>query len=118
MPWATADHDLEATTGYLAALRSEWDKGENFNYAMHTSQGDVVGACGLMSRRDRTCTRSATGFTVRTPATAATAATLALAEVGLGQPGIDRVEICHDVDNPASGRLAAKVGFREVGSMR
>jgi len=42
----------------------------------------------------------------------------ALAEAGLGQPGIDRVEICHDVDNRASERVVAKAGFHEVGSLR
>jgi RimJ/RimL family protein N-acetyltransferase len=48
----------------------------------------------------------------------ATAAALALAEAGFGQRGIGRVEIHRDVDNPASGRVAAKAGFREVGSIR
>ena len=44
----------------------------------------------------------------------ATAVALVLAEAGLGEPGIDRVEIHHDLDNPASGRVAAKAGFHEV----
>jgi RimJ/RimL family protein N-acetyltransferase len=116
MPWASADHDLEATTGYLVQSVSEWDNRENFNYAMLTPGGEVVGGCGLMSRRGPdvfeigywVCSAHAgKGY--------ATAATLALTEAGLGQPGIDRVEIRHDVGNPASGRVAAKAGFRQVG---
>jgi len=51
MPWASADHDLEATTGYLVQSWGEWENGENFSYAMRTTQGQVVGGCGLMSRR-------------------------------------------------------------------
>jgi len=45
----------------------------------------------------------------------ATAAALALTEAGFALPGIDRIEIQHDVDNPASGRVAAKAGFHEQG---
>ena len=44
-----------------------------------------------------------------------TAAALALTEAGLAWPGIDRLEIHHDVDNPASGQVAAKAGFQELG---
>jgi len=116
MPWATADHDLDDTTGYLAASHSEWDGGENFNYAMLTPQGHVVGACGLMSRRGPGVFEI--GYWVHSAHAGkgyATAAASALTEAGLGQPGIERVEIHHDVDNPASGRVAAKAGFHEVG---
>lgn len=38
-----------------------------------------------------------------------------LAETGLARPGIDRVEIHHDVDNPVSGRVAVKAGFHGLG---
>lgn len=51
MPWATADHDFDATKDYLVQTHNEWDNGENFNYAMLTPDGDVVGSCGLMSRQ-------------------------------------------------------------------
>lgn len=116
MPWATADHDLAATTGYLVQSRGEWDSGESFNYAMLTPVGDVVGACGLMSRQGPGVLEI--GYWVSTAHAGngyATAAVLALTRVGLGQSGIDRVEIHHDLDNPASGRVAAKAGFHEVG---
>jgi RimJ/RimL family protein N-acetyltransferase len=116
MPWATADHDLEATTGYLLRSRTEWDGEESFSYAMLTPGGDVVGGCGLMTRRGPGVFEI--GYWVHSPHAGlgyATAATVALAEVGLAQPGIDRIEIHHDVDNPASGRVAAKAGFIEAG---
>lgn len=116
MPWVTADHDLEATTSYLAQSQSAWDRGESFNYAMLTLQGDVVGACSLMSRRGPGVFEI--GYWVRSAQAGngyATAAAVALAEAGLSYPGIDRVEIHHDIDNPASGWVAAKAGFDEVG---
>jgi len=116
MPWATKDYDLDAATDYLERSGREWDRGENFNFAMLTSQGDVVGACGLMSRRGPDVFEI--GYWVRSAHAGigyATAAALALAEAGLSHPGIDRVEIHHDIDNPASGRVAAKAGFDKVG---
>jgi ribosomal-protein-serine acetyltransferase len=116
MFWATADHDFDATRGYLEGSRSEWDNGENFNYAILTREGDVVGSCGLMSRQGPGVLEI--GYWVHSAHAGkgyATAAASALRETGLGWPGIDRVEIHHDVDNPASGRVAAKAGFHELG---
>lgn len=39
----------------------------------------------------------------------------ALTEAALGLPGIDRVEIHHDVANVASGRIPAKLGYTRLG---
>ena len=35
--------------------------------------------------------------------------------IALGLPGIDRVEIHHDVANVASGRIPAKLGYTRLG---
>jgi ribosomal-protein-serine acetyltransferase len=119
MPWATADHDLEGTTGYLVGSQNEWDTGVNFNFAILSPQGEVVGSIGLMTRRGPDVFEI--GYWVHSAHAGrgyATRATLALAEVGLGQPAIDRIEICHDIANPASGRVAAKAGFHKVGQIQ
>jgi len=119
MPWANADHDFDATRGYLERSRIEWDNGENFNYAMLTPEGDIVGSCGLMSRQGPGVLEI--GYWVHSAHAGqgfATAAALALTEAGLAWPGIDRVEIHHDVDNPASGRVAAKARFEEQGPIK
>jgi len=116
MPWATADHQMEATKTYLEQSRSDWDKQESFNYAILTQQGEVAGSCGLMTRQGLGVLEI--GYWVHSSHTGrgyASAAAMALAEVGLAQPGIDRVQIHHDIENPASGRVAAKAGFHQVG---
>jgi len=118
MPWATAGHDREATMSFLVQSQAEWDEGENFSYAMLTPAGEVVGSCGLMSRQGPGVLEI--GYWVHSAHAGkgyATVATLAVAEAGLAQPGIDRVEIHHDIDNPASGRVAAKAGFHQVGQV-
>jgi ribosomal-protein-serine acetyltransferase len=47
-----------------------------------------------------------------------TATALALTDAGLRQPAIERVGIHHDVDNQASGRVAANEGFHELGRVK
>ena len=119
MPWARADHDFDDTTGYLLRSHSEWEGGESYKYAMLTPEGDVVGSCSLMSRLGPGVLEI--GYWVHSAHIGsgyATAAVLAVTEVGLAKPGIDRIEIHHDVDNPASGRVAAKAGFHEVGPIQ
>jgi len=118
MPWATAGYDLDAAMGYLERSRREWDNGENFNYAILTPECDVAGSCGLLTRQGPGVLEI--GYWVHSAHAGkgyATAAALALTEAGLVQPGIHRVEIHHDVDNPASGRVAAKAGFHELGTI-
>jgi Acetyltransferase (GNAT) domain len=116
---ATEEHDLEATTGYLVQSDGEGDSGESFSYAMLKAQCDVAGSSGLMSPQGPAVFEI--GYWARSAHAGngyATAAALALAEAGFGQPGIGRVEIHRDVDNPASGRVAAEAGFREVGPIQ
>jgi ribosomal-protein-serine acetyltransferase len=82
MPWAGADHDLEATTGFLVQSWGEWERGESFSYAIRTPRGEVVGGCGLMSRRGPDVYE--VGYWVRSAHAGrgyATAAAAALAEV-------------------------------------
>ena len=116
--WLTADYDVDAAQAYIERSHSEWDNGESFNYAILTRELAVVGSCGLMSRQGPGVLEI--GYWVHSAHTGkgyATAAVLALTKVGLVRPGIDRIEIHHDVDNPASGRVAAKAGFHEVGKI-
>jgi ribosomal-protein-serine acetyltransferase len=42
-------------------------------------------------------------------------AATALTHAALAQPGVDRLVIRHDAANTASGGVAARAGFREVG---
>jgi RimJ/RimL family protein N-acetyltransferase len=61
------------------------------------------------------------GYWVRTSHTRrgyATAAARALTDMAFTMPGVDRVEIHHDVANVASGRVPAKLGFTHVGDVR
>jgi ribosomal-protein-serine acetyltransferase len=116
MPWVTAEHGLAETRDYVTRSVAEWDSGESWNYAIFTATGELVGSCGLMTRMGPGVLEI--GYWVHSAHAGrgyASAAAGALAEAGLRVPRIERVAIKHDAANPASGRVAAKAGFTQVG---
>jgi ribosomal-protein-serine acetyltransferase len=118
MPWATDDHGIDQGREYIARSVAEWDRHENFNYAILTTDGQVIGSCGLMTRMGEGVLEI--GYWVHSAHAGrghATAVAGALADAALALPGIDRVAIKHDPANPASGRVAEKAGFAHVGEV-
>jgi ribosomal-protein-serine acetyltransferase len=118
MPWATDDHDLAQSREYIARSVAEWSSGENYNYAIVAADGSVIGSMGLMTRMGPGTLEI--GYWVHTGYAGrgyATAATRALTEIGLNLPGVKRVALKHDQDNPASRRVAEKAGFVHVGDV-
>src|SRR6185312_7575810 len=90
-------------------------KGEEFNYAIFTAAGDLIGSIGLMTRMGPGVMEI--GYWLRTPFTGRgymTAAVEGLTGVALGLPGIERVAIEYDAANTRSAAVAARAGFSEV----
>jgi len=83
-----------------------------------TEQGNVVGSIGLQLGPHETggvgywCAPEARGrgFTTR--------ALRLVCRLGLGELGLERLELTTDADNLASQRVAEKVGFRREGLLR
>jgi RimJ/RimL family protein N-acetyltransferase len=113
MPWA-AGSDRQRTAEFLARVHGEWEDREAFNYAI-TTDGQVVGACGLMRRIGPGGLDVGYWLHPRwTGRGLVTMATEVLVDQGFRLTGIDRVEIHHDAANPASGAVADRLGFTEV----
>jgi ribosomal-protein-serine acetyltransferase len=115
LPWAGDDYDAETSRAYLEKSKQDWADGTEFNYAMFTATGELVGAIGMMTRMGPGVLEL--GYWTRTAYAGRgymTAAVEALSRVALAMPGIDRVAIRHDVANGASAAVAAKAGFVEV----
>lgn len=116
MPWATTDYGPAEATGYLQRCEADWAAGTAFHYLI-LAGGQPAGSAGLMARIGDGGMEIGywvhPGFTGRGIATSAAAA---LTEAALALPGVDHVEIHHDVLNPASGRVPEKLGFSEVGT--
>lgn len=116
MPWATEAYNLDDAVDYITRSGEGWADGEQFNYAIFTSVGELVGSIGLMTRRGPGVLEI--GYWIRTPYAGRgymTAAVNALTRVALTLPGITRVAILHDEVNKASAAVAVKAGFTEVG---
>src|SRR3712207_441644 len=102
LPWAHDDYDADASRAFITMSVDKWVEGTEFNYAIFTTVGDLIGSIGLMTRMGPGVLEI--GYWLRTPYTGRghmTAAVNALARVALTLPGIDRVAIRHDAANAA-----------------
>ena len=116
LPWATDTYGHADALDYISRSVKSWAEGTEFNYAIFTSVGDLIGSIGLMTRVGPGALEI--GYWMRTPWAGRghmTAAVRVLTRVALTLDGIERVVIRHDVDNGASAAVAAKAGFAETG---
>ena len=116
MPWASEEYDVE-TAGKFADISDEgWTSGAQRNYAIFDRSGVLVGSCGLHDRVGPGALEI--GYWLHSDHTGrgyATMAAIALTQAALAQPGIERLVLKHDVANTASGAVAARAGYHEVG---
>lgn len=116
MPWA-AEYTPEAARDYVLGCESEWAAGTAFNYLI-IDHGTPAGSVGLMARNGPGGLEI--GYWVHPDHAGrglATAAARAVTEAALALPGVDRVEIMHDLNNAASERVPRKLGYVRVGTM-
>lgn len=118
MPWATAGYDRAAAAEFLTRSAARWQRGQEFDYAIVTQDGDVAGSCGLMARAGPGgleigywLHRAHVGKGLATRAVAALTAEAF-------RVGADRVEIVHEPANTASGAIPRRLGYTEVGRRR
>jgi RimJ/RimL family protein N-acetyltransferase len=117
MPWAISDYGLADATGFLQQCDKDWAAGTAFQYLI-LAGGQPAGSAGLMARIGDGGMEI--GYWVHPAFTGrgvATSAAGTLTEAALALPGIDHVEIHHDVLNLASKRVPEKLGFSPVGTM-
>ncbi|HEX6168037.1 MAG TPA: GNAT family N-acetyltransferase [Acidimicrobiales bacterium] len=115
MPWVAKEPlTLAQRVELVAGWAPLWDAGDRM-CGMFAGD-EVVGGCGLHQRIGPG--GQEIGYWVRLGYTGrgyATAAARALVDMAFTLPGVTHVEIHHDVANPASGRVPAKLGFVHVG---
>lgn len=116
MPWATSDYGLADASDYLQRCDADWAAGTAFQYLI-LAGGQPAGSAGLMARIGDGGLEI--GYWVHPDFTGrgvATSAAAALTEAAFTLPGIDHVEIHHDVRNLASERVPDKLGYSPVGT--
>lgn len=116
-PWMVwvADFSRGSQAEFLAGAERDWESGVAYNYAMIVD-GAIAGSSGLMTRIGPGGLEI--GYWVHRSYTRrglATAAAAALTGQAFALPGIERVQIVHDLLNVASGGVPRKLGFREIG---
>lgn len=114
MPWVS-EHSLSRTAEFLARRQEAWESGREFTYAIVLG-GAIAGACQLFRREDRPGGGREIGYWLHPAATGrgvATRAARALVDQAFRFPGVDYVEVVHDLANRASGAVPARLGFTE-----
>ncbi|MFF7187348.1 GNAT family N-acetyltransferase [Streptomyces sp. NPDC008222] len=113
MPWV-ACHSEKSTRDFLAKSESKWASGEAYNYAI-TKDGTVIGMCQICRGAEPQGWRM--GYWLHPAATGqgiATRATAAMVTEMFALPGVEYVEITHDLANTSSGAVPRRLGFTEV----
>ncbi|MEU4159446.1 GNAT family N-acetyltransferase [Actinoplanes sp. NPDC026670] len=116
LPFATPGYGLAEARAFTERSVANWTAGTEFNYALFTAVGDLIGAVGLMTEPGPGILEI--GYWLRTPWAGRgrmTATVTVLTRVALSLPGIERLIIRHHPDNHASAAVAAKTGFVETG---
>ena len=121
MPWCHRDYSIQESRDWISSCLEKWDQDGEYNFAItDSSTGRYLGGCGLNGIH-REPDIANLGYWVRTSATkkgVATTSTLLLADFGIKELKLKRIEIVVDVDNKASQRVAEKSGATREGILR
>ncbi len=121
MTWCRPDYSLKDSQAFVASCNSDWEKEEQYNFAIFDVRDKtLIGSIGL-NRVDQLNRCANIGYWVRQTRTqrgAATAATRLIASFGLNELGLQRLEILVPCHNLASQRVAQKAGAQFEGVLR
>ncbi|MGY1601898.1 GNAT family N-acetyltransferase [Geodermatophilus sp. SYSU D00815] len=101
--------------------RMDWSRGDHASFAVtDTATGELLGSVSLHSI-DRAQGDAEIGYWTAPAARGRGIAPLVVDAVcrwAFAALGLDRIELCHAVENAASGRVAEKAGFTREGALR
>jgi len=121
MTWCRPDYSLEDSQGFIARCHYAWEQEVEYNFAIIDARDKtLIGSIGL-NRIDWANHCANIGFWVRQTWTrrgVATATARLIAEFGLRDLGLQRLELMVPAHNLASLRVAAKLGAKFEGVLR
>jgi RimJ/RimL family protein N-acetyltransferase len=121
MPWAHAGYSLEDTTTWLELCRDGWEKATQYSFiAVDVTSGEVLADCSI-SQINRMHGFANLGYWVRSSATRqglGSALARRVAQFGVEEIRLNRLEILTAVGNVASQRVAQKAGATLEGVLR
>ena len=121
MMWCHPDYSLEDSRAFIASCNSDWEKGNQYNFAVFDVRDEtLLGSVGL-NHINRAHNFANIGYWVRQSRTrhgVATAATKLIAGFGLKELEFHRLEILVACNNVASQRVAQKAGAKFEGVLQ
>jgi len=121
MPWCHPDYSLKDSGDFISQSASAWETGEQYDFAIiDMRDATLLGGVGL-NQINRLHNFANLGYWVRSTRTRqgiAPAATLMVAQFGLRELGLSRLEIVAAVGNHFSQRVAEKAGATREGILR
>lgn len=121
MPWAAQEPlAVEQRVEYLRRFRAAFDRDEDYVYGVFDAdEAVVVGGAGLHTRLGPRALEI--GYWIHVDHVGrgyATEVAAALTRTGFATCDIDRIEIHHDPNNVASGRVPEKLGYHRDATLR
>ena len=113
MPWCTDPVKIEDQKEFVERSMLHWATGQAFNWGIFDGEASLIGAISLMDRVGRGALEI--GYWMRTDRTGqgvVSRAAARLTEIGLGLPGIERIEIHCDEANVRSAAVPKRLGYR------
>lgn len=120
LPWCHKGYTAKEARAWVLSQIKAWDERSNFEFCILTAAGDHVGGGGINSLNSDHPFGNL-GYWVRTSQQRkgyATRAAILLAEFGLRDVGLQRVEIMAAAGNAASLRVIEKTGAHREGILR
>ena len=121
MDWCRSDYSMEITLEWLRKRPSEWEDGENYQFAIFDAiSNQFLGSCGI-NHINRYYLLANLGYWIRSDRVGegvATKAAILVAQFGFQELGLRRIEIVTGVENKASRRVAEKTNAQFEGILR
>ena len=120
LPWCHPDYARDDAQQWLATVESNWKDASAYNFGIFNQEGtEFHGGCGITSIDEHPIGNL--GYWIKTASTGkgiATEATSSLADFGIHQIGLQRIEIIMSTHNDASRKVAEGSGARVEGTLR
>ncbi len=118
LPWCHPNYTIAETEAWIKTRPQRWNEGKEFGFSIRDRQGKIVGGCGI-GIRSPWCGNL--GYWLRTGYTGkgyAIEATKLVAEFGIRQLKLKRIEIVASVENIPSQKVAERAGAYKEGMSR
>lgn len=119
LPWCHPNYTLEETEAWLKTKPQRWKESKEFGFSIRDRQNIIVGGCGIGIGTKPWSGNL--GYWLRTGFTGkgyATAATKLLAEFGILELQLKRIEIVASIENIPSQKVAERAGAYKEGISR